>query len=213
MKSRTIQLSYFILMVLGLVFFGYIYSQTREPVSQNSVDSLTASEPVSTSGLPIHSEPKSLPELAFVDGDRQKRTLSSFKGKLILLNIWATWCTPCREEMPTLDRLQAKLGSTEFEVIALSIDRAEISVIKNFYEELGLDSLAAYVDPTGTAATTLDVMGIPATLLINPQGDEIGRVLGPAEWDAPTIVDTIQRHLPAQRADEKRTDELENAPQ
>jgi len=163
-------------MVLGLVFFGYIYSQTREPVSQNSVDSLTASEPVSTSGLPIHSEPKSLPELAFVDGDRQKRTLSSFKGKLILLNI-------------------------------------EISVIKNFYEELGLDSLAAYVDPTGTAATTLDVMGIPATLLINPQGDEIGRVLGPAEWDAPTIVDTIQRHLPAQRADEKRTDELENAPQ
>lgn len=100
--------------------------------------------------------------------------------------------------MPTLDRLQAKVGSARFEVVALSIDRAEVSLIEKFYEELGLDALAVYVDPTGSAATTLNVIGIPATLLINPQGDETGRLLGPAEWDAPEMVEAIQHYLPAE---------------
>lgn len=159
---------------------------------------MPASESATSSRFPVHAAPKSLPALSFVDGDRQKRTLASFKGKLVLLNIWATWCTPCREEMPTLDRLQAKLGSAQFEVVALSIDRAEVSLIEKFYEELDLDALAVYVDPTGSASTMLNVIGIPATLLINPQGDEMGRVLGPAEWDAPEMVEAIQRYLPAE---------------
>ncbi|NND92060.1 MAG: TlpA family protein disulfide reductase, partial [Granulosicoccus sp.] len=105
---------------------------------------------------------------------------------------------PCREEMPTLDRLQAKLGSAQFEVVALSIDRAEVSLIEKFYEELDLDALAVYVDPTGSASTILNVIGIPATLLINPQGDEMGRLLGPAQWDAPAMIEAIQRYLPAE---------------
>ena len=100
--------------------------------------------------------------------------------------------------MPTLDRLQAQLGSKAFEVVALSIDNADITRIENFYKELNLDSLAAYVDPTGSAMTILNVNGIPATLLISPQGEELGRMLGPAEWDAPEIVETIRQYLPGE---------------
>lgn len=116
----------------------------------------------------------------------------------MLLNIWATWCGPCREEMPTLDRLQVQLGSKAFEVVALSIDNTVVTTIDKFYEELNLDALAVYVDPTGSAMTILNVKGIPATLLISPQGKEIGRMLGPAEWDAPEIVETIRQYLPAE---------------
>ncbi len=198
MTSRTLQLWLLSLVVTGVVIIDYAFSQSRESGSQTPATATPASDSSTSLSFPVHEEPKSLPALAFVDGDRQKRTLASFQGKLILLNIWATWCTPCREEMPTLGRLQAKLGSTAFEVVALSIDRAEVSLIENFYQELGLDALAVYVDPTGSATSTLNVMGIPATLLINPQGDEIGRVLGPAKWDAPKMVETIQRYLPAE---------------
>ncbi len=182
----------------GVVITYYAFSQSRESGSQTSATATPALDSSTSFNFPVHEESKSLPALAFFDGDRQKRTLALFQGKLILLNIWATWCTPCQEEMPTLDRLQAKLGSTEFEVVALSIDRTEVSLIENFYEELDLDALAVYVDPTGSATTILNVMGIPATFLINPQGDEIGRVLGPAKWDAPEMVETIRRYLPAE---------------
>jgi thiol-disulfide isomerase/thioredoxin len=176
----------------------YAFSQPRESGSQAPATAISESESTTSFSFPVHEQPKSLPVLAFVDGNRRKTTLASFRGKLILLNIWATWCTPCREEMPTLERLQAKLGSAEFEVVALSIDRAVVEKIENFYKELKLDALVVYVDPTGTAGSPLNVMGIPATLLINPQGDEIGRVLGPAEWDAPEMVEFIGRYLPTE---------------
>ena len=198
MTSRILQLGFLILVVTAVGITYYAFSKTRQSVSRTPATPLSASEPATSIGFPVHAVPTSLPALAFVDGDRQKRTLASFKGKLVLLNIWATWCTPCREEMPTLDRLQAKLGSDQFEVIALSIDRAEVSLIEKFYEVLGLDALAVYVDPTGSASTTLNVIGIPATLLINSQGEEMGRVLGPAEWDAPEMVEAIQHYLPAE---------------
>lgn len=198
MTSRILQLGFLILAVTGVGITYYAFSTTRQSVSQTPGSAMTASESAASSNFPVHAAPKSLPALSFVDGDRQKRTLASFKGKLVLLNIWATWCTPCREEMPTLDRLQAKLGSAQFEVVALSIDRAEVSLIEKFYEELDLDALAVYVDPTGSASTILNVIGIPATLLINPQGDEMGRLLGPAQWDAPAMIEAIQRYLPAE---------------
>ena len=159
---------------------------------------LAESVPTASFSFPVHDEPKPLPELSFFDGQGKGTTLASFKGKLVLLNIWATWCAPCREEMPTLDRLQAQLGSTAFEVIALSIDRAEVSLIEQFYEELGLNALAVYIDPTGTAAINLNILGIPGTLLINSQGDEIGRMLGPAEWDSPEMIETIRHYLPVE---------------
>ncbi len=194
---RTLQLGILLMIVVGAVTF-YLLSRSPESIELTTPVPSTESVASASSGFPIHDEPKPLPALAFIDGNRQKRTLASFEGKLVLLNIWATWCAPCREEMPTLDRLQAMLGSTSFEVVALSIDNAEVSLIEDFYAELGLEALADYVDPAGSAMTALNVVGIPATLLLSPQGDEIGRMLGPAEWDAPEMVDTIRMYLSAE---------------
>ena len=97
--------------------------------------------------------------------------------------------------MPALDRLQARLGGPGFQVLPLSIDTEGPGVIKEFYEELGLTSLDIYVDEAMRAPAAFSVIGVPATLLINPQGQEIGRVLGPAEWDSPEVIKEIQRYM------------------
>ena len=142
-----------------------------------------------------YSEPRKLSELQFITADRRPLTLKAFRGKLVLLNVWATWCGPCREEMPTLDRLQARLGGAGFQVLALSIDREGPDVVKEFYAELGLTSLDIYVDAAMHAPAALNIIGVPATLLISPQGREIARVLGPAVWDSPEVVKEIRRYL------------------
>jgi thiol-disulfide isomerase/thioredoxin len=140
--------------------------------------------------------PAVMPEINFVNYKNRKLNLESFRGKVILLNIWATWCVPCREEMPALDRLQARLGGVDFEVVALSIDKGPINFIEDFYKKLGLRSLAMYHDSTGSASSKLSTNGIPATYLINREGKGLGGVLGPVEWDSPEVVKEIRSHLP-----------------
>lgn len=142
-----------------------------------------------------YSSPRALPKVEFEDGKGQKRTLSDFRGKVVLLNIWATWCGPCRKEMPTLDRLQSQLGGADFEVVALSIDRGGQAVVKSFFDEIDVQRLAIYVDGTAEAGTKLAILGVPTTLLLDRVGNEIGRVTGPAEWDSPEVIDTIRRYL------------------
>ena len=143
--------------------------------------------------------PQPVPALAFVDRDGVAKSLADFKGRVVLLNIWATWCVPCRAEMPALDRLQAKLGGPDFEVVPLSIDRKGLEVVKPFYAELGLKSLGIYLDQSGNAANALDAVGVPTTLLIDRDGRELGRKLGPAEWDQPDAVAVIQRAIEGTR--------------
>jgi thiol-disulfide isomerase/thioredoxin len=133
-------------------------------------------------------EPKPAPEISFFDGDGDVRTLSEYRGKVLVLNLWATWCAPCRQEMPTLDRLQTILGGPDFEVVALSVDREGRPAVEAFYEELGLEALAIYVDDSAKASRVLGAFGLPTTLLVNRDGEEIGRLLGPAEWDSPAMV-------------------------
>jgi thiol-disulfide isomerase/thioredoxin len=127
----------------------------------------------------------------FVDAALQARTLADFKGKIVLLNVWATWCIPCRKEMPVLDRLQAKLGGPDFDVVPLSIDRGGTPVVRKFYDEVGIGALPIYVDVSGQAVATLRVTGFPTSLLIDRTGLELGLVIGPAEWDSPEIADFI----------------------
>lgn len=142
-----------------------------------------------------------MPELQFIDGDGRGLSLADFRGRVVLLNVWATWCVPCRQEMPTLDRLQAKLGSPNFQVVALSIDRAGVSVVKQFYQELGLTALVTYVDQSGKAAGSLGTVGIPTTLLVDRDGQEVARKVGPAEWDSPEVIALIRRQLRTGSAD------------
>lgn len=126
--------------------------------------------------------PEPLPEFVFLDATGKERTLKDWRGRVVLLNIWATWCLPCRKEMPDLEKLQAELGSDKFEVVAISADRGGLEASKKFLDQIKVTKLALYADPTARVATTLKVIGMPATLLIDAEGREIGRMLGPADW-------------------------------
>ena len=130
----------------------------------------------------FHAEPHPLPELTFLDASGATRKLEEWKGKTVLLNLWATWCAPCRKEMPALDALQRELGSDLFEVVALAVDRTGIEGARKFLEQTRVEHLGLYVDATARAASELKALGLPATLLIDREGREIGRLLGPAEW-------------------------------
>ena len=149
-------------------------------------------------GFVVHESPRPVPEIQFENGQGEAIGLADFRGKIVLLNIWATWCAPCRREMPTLDRLQAELGSPDFEVVALSIDRKGVPAVQEFYAELGLETLPIYVDETGAAQRALSVFGLPTTLLLDRDGNEIGRLLGPAEWDSPEMVSFFRGYVERQ---------------
>ncbi len=140
--------------------------------------------------------PEPLPDFTFLDGAGKERSLKDWRGRVVLLNIWATWCLPCRKEMPDLERLQAELGSGTFEVVALSVDRGGLEASKKFLDQIKVTKLGLYADPSGRAGSTLKVIGMPATLLIDAEGREIGRLLGPAEWhseDAKALVRAAMR--------------------
>ncbi len=141
-------------------------------------------------------EPQWLPDIEFSDGNERQTRLSDYRGKVILLNLWATWCPPCRKEMPSLDRLQAILGGTDFEVIALSVDH-DFPVVREFYRQTALMNLSLYIDRSGQAMPRLAVTAIPTTLLIDGLGREIGRKTGPAEWDSASLVKQISAHVTA----------------
>jgi thiol-disulfide isomerase/thioredoxin len=138
---------------------------------------------------------KPVAELRFEDGAGRARTLADFRGKMLLLNVWATWCAPCREEMPALDRLQAELGGPSFEVVALSVDQQGPEIARRFLNEIGVKALALYIDRSASAAFKLDTPGLPVSLLIDREGREIGRHLGPAKWDSPEVVQSLRSKL------------------
>lgn len=139
--------------------------------------------------------PEALPNIAFQNATGDLLTLASFKGKVILLNLWATWCAPCREEMPSLDRLQKTLGSDKFEVVALSLDRKGTEASAKFLADVKATNLKLYIDPTSKQGTVLKLIGMPTTILIDKEGREIGRLAGPAEWDSDDAKKLIEAAL------------------
>jgi thiol-disulfide isomerase/thioredoxin len=128
--------------------------------------------------------PEALAEISFLDASGAAKSLADFKGKTVLLNLWATWCAPCREEMPSLDRLQKQLGSDTFEVVALAVDRTGVEAAGKFLKSIKVENLKLYADPTTKSGTALRVLGMPTTILITPDGKEAGRLSGPAAWDS-----------------------------
>ena len=133
--------------------------------------------------------PKRAPDLAFEGPDGQAMTLSSKTGRTLLVNLWATWCPPCRKEMPSLNTLQKELGSDRFEVMAISLDTRNLDKRKAFLDEIGATSLAFYAEPQGRTLPIMKaasgVMGLPTTLLIDAQGCQLGMLQGEAKWDSP----------------------------
>lgn len=150
----------------------------------------------------LHDNPRPVPEITFQNEHGQTVRLGDFRGKVVVLNVWATWCAPCREEMPTLDRLQAQLGGPRFEVLALSVDHDGPRVVQRFFGDIDLKHLRWYIDPTTRTMDKLKVFGLPATFLIDADGRELGRLLGATQWDSPEMVrflrGVIERDKPTQ---------------
>ena len=184
----------------GLMGFGAVYAMKQG--ADNSKVVATAPAPLSatqaaaptSSGNPLatgemaafvfRKTPEAIPEFTFEDGGGATKTLADWKGKVVLLNLWATWCAPCRKEMPALDRLQKELGGDTFEVVAMSVDRQGAPASKKFLEETKVANLKLYVESTSKSIGTLRAAGLPTTILIDKDGREIGRLAGPAEWDS-----------------------------
>lgn len=146
-------------------------------------------------GITVHARARDVPPLRFSSEAGAPLDLGAFRGRVVLLNIWATWCAPCREEMPTLDRLQGLLGGPGFEVVTLSIDGGGMAAVKPFFAQIGVRYLRPYVDTFHEAGVIVGT-GVPLTLLIDARGREVARKLGAAHWDDPAIVDLIRQHLP-----------------
>jgi thiol-disulfide isomerase/thioredoxin len=145
--------------------------------------------------LTMASTPLQLPDLTFEDAAGKQRKLSEWRGHTILLNLWATWCVPCRKEMPALDRLQAKLGSKDFQVVAVNIDTRDPEKPKNFLKDAKLTRLDFFSDDKAKVFQDLKsigkALGMPTSVLVDPQGCEIGTIAGPAEWDGEDAVKLI----------------------
>jgi thiol-disulfide isomerase/thioredoxin len=140
-------------------------------------------------------EPKPLPELAFTDAEDKPLKLADYKGKVVLLNFWATWCAPCIKEMPSLDKLQAELGKDRFTVIPLSLDGPSRPKVAPFYADKKLANLGIYFDKGKKVMGALDVSVLPTSILIDAQGRELGRLEGEADWDKPEAIALMKAAL------------------
>lgn len=176
---------------------GYYLFQADGRKAGSDAPAAQASAPAATNGVTralatgtmaaflVKAERKPVKDVAFADGAGKALKISDWKGKVVLVNLWATWCAPCRKEMPDLARLQKEMGSDQFEVVAVSVDRKGAEASSAFLKETGADSLKLYVEPTTAIVTDLEAAGLPSTVLIDRKGNEIGRLLGPANWASP----------------------------
>lgn len=160
------------------------------------LDRVRETRPSALRHLVIHREAKAIPAHTLHDSTEAATGLDAFGGKLLVVNFWATWCVPCRKEMPALDRLEAALGGDDFAVIAINLDRNGQEKAREFYAEFRLENLAVYTDPRGRFARAAGALGLPATLLVEPGGAEIGRLVGEAAWDAPAVISWLGNSVP-----------------
>ncbi|KAF0227088.1 MAG: disulfide interchange protein [Beijerinckiaceae bacterium] len=149
--------------------------------------------------LQVPDRPAPVVSLSFFNAKGEAVTLAAFRGRTVLLNLWATWCVPCRKEMPALDAVQAELGSKNFEVVAVSIDQRNLEKPRQFLEEIKVTHLAYYADPSAKIFQDLKAagraFGMPTTLLIDAQGCELAYIAGPAEWASPEALAFVRAAL------------------
>ncbi len=181
-----------VLVLAGVLYF--IFTPADKPVERAASgadstpgqsidrDELLALRTGDMRKLAIHTTPKSVPTLTITDSDGAETNLQAFKGRYVLLNFWATWCAPCRKEMPSLDALQAELGGDDFQVVLIATGRNPAPAIASFFDEVNITNLKTYLDPQQALSAEMAVFGLPATMILDPQGNEIARMRGDADW-------------------------------
>jgi thiol-disulfide isomerase/thioredoxin len=183
----------------GMVGFGGMKASGGDPTCRAAVDTARKIAPLAhgeVAALTMATKPLKLPDLAFEDGDGKPRKLSDWHGKTVLVNLWATWCVPCRKEMPALEGLQTRLKSPNFEVVAINIDTRDPEKPKNFLKEANLTQLGYFNDQKAKVFQDLKsigrALGMPTSVLVDGQGCEIATIAGPAEWDSQDAVKLIE---------------------
>ena len=144
-------------------------------------------------GFDFFSSPRPAPDISFSDAAGNSLDFDSFDDKILLVNLWATWCPPCIREMPSLDRLQAELGGESFEVVTLSVDEGGLEQVEPFFEDLELADLSIYLDPESQSTRAFDTRGLPTTVLIDRTGRWIATYEGAMDWDAPNVIDLMEQ--------------------
>ncbi len=140
-------------------------------------------------------QPVPVPDTAFVDAEGVQKQLADWHGQVLLVNFWATWCAPCREEMPSLDALQAEMGGEDFAVLTIAAGRNPVPAIQKFYEEQGIENLLVLRDERQVLARGMGVMGLPVSVLIDREGMEVARVIGELDWASPEVKDVIAQMI------------------
>jgi len=167
--------------------------EIAQPQTMKSIEEPTAFIPNADWPLYQHRvTPVSYPPLSFLGPDMQPVWLEAFEGKFVVLNFWATWCGPCKEEMPSLDRLQAAFSADDVVVIALSNDRTGPDAVLPFFRQIEVSNLQPYYEENLGVSRIMSVKGYPTTVIFNRDGQEVGRVIKPAEWDGPEAVALIK---------------------
>lgn len=190
--------------VLLIAAFGFLYATKVMHRNEDAAAAATAPPSCAVSrtlaerlkplahgevaALALSADPQPMPELVFAGPDGKPVKLSDFRGRNVLLNLWASWCVPCRREMPALDRLEGKAGGSDFQVVAIDVDTARLDRPKAFLKEIGVKNLLFYADNKADVFETLKqngkVLGLPTTILVGKDGCAIGTMAGPAEWDS-----------------------------
>ena len=161
------------------------FAQTLKPLARGEVAAVN-----------VPANPLKIPDLTFHDAAGQPKRLADWRGQTVLLNLWATWCVPCRKEMPALDALEQKLGNAKFQVVAVNIDTRDLDKPKTWLKEIGVSHLTYFADPSAKVFQDLKAVGrafgMPTTLLIGPSGCELGTIAGPAEWASDDAVKLVK---------------------
>jgi thiol-disulfide isomerase/thioredoxin len=187
----------------GVYGIGHLAGNAAaDPACKPAVETARLMAPLArgeVAALSVAKSPKSLPALTFKDGEGNAKSLADWRGRTLLLNLWATWCVPCRKEMPALDALQTKLGGPGFEVVAVNIDTRDIDKPKNWLNEVGVHKLSYYADSSAKVFQDLKAIGkafgMPTTLIVDPNGCELANLAGPAEWGSDDAIKLVSAAL------------------
>ncbi len=178
---------------------GLKRSTAGDPACRGAVDLARKLAPLAhgeVAALTMATAPLRLPDLAFEDAEGKPKKLSDWRGRTVLVNLWATWCVPCRKEMPALENLQTRLGGPDFEVVAVNIDTRDTEKPKNFLKEVNLTRLGYFSDPKAKVFQDLKAtgraLGMPTSVLVDGEGCEIATIAGPAEWASDDAVKLIK---------------------